>query len=239
MAAVSDQPVLFYQYSLLPAELRMFIVECFVEEGKHSRLSAHTHHTLKRSKLACLDRAWKKVIERDNFEHLRLDPLSVDAFERICVGPRQAYVRTIMFRRADAGYVEGARRSRGEVVLAAFKKLFEALRPWPARAARSGPPPLVLGFRFGQDGGGPPVACDFSDLPVVPAIGRISYCWKSNATNDFLVSLLSRTCCVSSFYMNFWLDYEDPASYLIAERKIYCTYQPPHTVSAADDFHLG
>lgn len=101
-------------YKLLPDELRVMIAEKalplfrdIARVPQQTLLTRVAQPLVSQTDLALIDRAWKEAVEKRLFETLYLCPSDLVHFERICVGPRRAYVKNITFKPIDIGRISG------------------------------------------------------------------------------------------------------------------------------------
>jgi hypothetical protein len=82
-------------YNDLPNEVRTRIAKEFFKENKqrHEKTSPFA-----RPKYACIDHAWRDVVERWLWESMRLQDDEVAEFERFWVGRRRLFTKELSFR---------------------------------------------------------------------------------------------------------------------------------------------
>lgn len=93
MAGREHIPTTVHQYSRLPVELQLGIVQRtlgYIDEDCY-------FHTSDFPQLSCLDRVWQQVVEGLTFYELTINEADLANFEQTCVGQRRSFLKRLIF----------------------------------------------------------------------------------------------------------------------------------------------
>ncbi|KAG8161183.1 hypothetical protein KVR01_009447 [Diaporthe batatas] len=161
----------FPSYRKLPFEIRRKIIREAVAtriNDAHPRKAGLAHWA------ASIDSDWNQVIESVVFESIRTHSNELQDFERICAS-RQDFIRKLTFEFVPTS---ASPRANQQMVEDAVSKLFHALKDWtpaekPSHLLKVSMGIMIESIRCRQFVMMPPISCSFTNLPEVPAIGRI------------------------------------------------------------------
>ncbi|KAJ0115051.1 hypothetical protein J7T55_001459 [Diaporthe amygdali] len=175
----------FYKYCDLPRDLKLQIVQDAAEGLMEIRQSSRImRRQFSLGQYACIDLVWQHVIERQTFERLYINSSTIDTFGELC-SKRHGILRQVCLDLHPAERYLGPRLSQSEpdlearaAVTQSIEKLFGVMKDWdPAERRQPGLIKLRISIYRRQGMEGPPIHCEFANLPQVRVIGgvRVEY----------------------------------------------------------------
>ncbi|KAK2603231.1 hypothetical protein N8I77_009702 [Diaporthe amygdali] len=182
--AMSATPI-FSKYCDLPRDLKLQIVQDAAEGLMEIRQSSRImRRQFSLGQYACIDLVWQHVIERQTFERLYINSSTIDRFGDLC-SKRHGILRQVCLDLHPAERYLGPRLSQSEpdlearaTVTQSIEKLFGVMKDWdPAERRQPGLIKLRISIYRRQGMEGPPIYCEFANLPQVRVIGgvRVEY----------------------------------------------------------------
>lgn len=182
--AMSATPT-FYKYCDLPRDLKLQIVQDAAEGLMEIRQSSRImRRQFSLGQYACIDLVWQHVIERQTFERLYINSSTIDTFGELC-SKRHGILRQVCLDLHPAERYLGPRLSQSEpdlearaAVTQSIEKPFGVMKDWdPAERRQPGLIKLRISIYRRQGMEGPPIYCEFANLPQVRVIGgvRVEY----------------------------------------------------------------